>query len=90
MQNVPLRIAWSLTLALGLPLPLATGAPQAPPAERSDPQRPGVPPPYYSYPFGPATTDHRALSVEEAIAAALAQASAYQQSRLDERISEED
>jgi outer membrane protein len=53
---------------------------------------PSPPPlrPFYDYPFGPPTTSERALSVEEAIAAALAQASSYSQAQIEERIAGED
>jgi outer membrane protein TolC len=54
---------------------------------------PPSPPPlraFYDYPFGPATTSERALTVEEAIAAALVQASSYRQAQIEERIADED
>src|SRR5437868_858972 len=49
-----------------------------------------LPPPYYDYPYGSATTERRTLTVAEAVALALANASAYQQSLLDERSARED
>ena len=56
-----------------------------PPQQRAD-----RPPPYYAYPFGSTTTRDRLLTLDEAIALALSQASAYQQSQLDERVAAED
>ena len=49
-----------------------------------------LPPPYYDYPYGSPTTERRTLKVDEAVALALANASAYQQSLLDERSARED
>ena len=51
------------------------------------------PPPlraFYDYPFGPATTSERVLTVEEAMAAALAQTSSYRQAQIEEKIADED
>jgi outer membrane protein TolC len=58
----------------------------APGAERSEDR----PSPYYDYPFGSRTTTERALTLDEAVALALSNASAYQQSQFDERIARED
>jgi outer membrane protein TolC len=49
-----------------------------------------VPPPYYDYPYGSETTTRRTLTVDEAVTLALANASVYQQSLLDERSARED
>jgi outer membrane protein TolC len=53
-------------------------------------QRAGMPPPYYDYPFGSMTTEHRVLTVNQAVELALANASLYRQSQLDERVARED
>lgn len=53
-------------------------------------QQPGIPPPYYNYPFGSSTNQHRVLTVDQSVEMALGNASAYQQSRLDERVAVED
>ncbi len=74
-----------LLSALGL-----AAQPAPPPDERADPQRPGLPPPYYSYAYGPETTEHRSLTVEQAIALALQTASSYRQAQFDERLAAED
>ena len=50
----------------------------------------GLPPPYYEYPYGSATTRLRLLTVEEAVGLALANASAYQQAQLNEQSARED
>ena len=47
-------------------------------------------PPYYDYPYGSETTTRRTLTVEDAVKLALANASLYQQSLLDERSARED
>jgi outer membrane protein len=86
----------SLAVVLTIPAGLLLSAPaadaqQTPPAvERADPQRPGLPPPYYSYAYGPETTEHRSLTVEQAIALALQTASSYRQAQFDERLAAED
>lgn len=49
-----------------------------------------LPPPYYDYPYGSKTTTRRTLTVDEAVTLALNNASAYQQSLLDERSARED
>jgi outer membrane protein TolC len=82
-----------LTTTAGLLLSALTASaqrPAAPSDERSDPQRPGLPPPYYSYAYGPETTEHRSLTVEQAIALALQTASSYRQAQFDERVAAED
>ena len=71
-------------------LPATAQQPKTPSAERSDAQRPGLPPPYYSYAYGPQTTEHRALTVQDAIALALQTASSYRQAQFDERVAAED
>jgi outer membrane protein TolC len=53
-------------------------------------RKPGLPAPYYDYPFGSTTTRERSLTIDEAIRLALAQTSGYQQSQFDERIARED
>jgi outer membrane protein TolC len=53
-------------------------------------QRAGMPPPYYDYPFGSTTTEHRVLTVNQAVGLALANASQYRQAQLDERVARED
>ena len=62
------------------------------PAQQSNeaPPQTQLPPPYYDYPFGSPTTERRTLNVSEAVALALANASAYQQTLLDERSARED
>ncbi len=50
----------------------------------------GFHPPYYDYPYGSRTPGHRSVSVEQAVALALQNASLYQQARFDESISRED
>ena len=77
-----LAVPTALTLLGGA---AAAEEPKAAPVERSDPQRPGLPPPYYSYEYGPETTEHRTLAVEEAIDLSLRAASTYRQAQLDER-----
>ncbi len=71
--------------------PSSNGGGSTPPAAQQQ-QRPRrvTPPPYYDYPFGSATTKDRTLTIDEAIDLALAQASAYQLSQLDERVAAED
>ena len=66
---------------------------QTPPlyAQQTPPQTPAPAlPPYYDYPYGSETTTRRTLTVDEAVALALANANAYQQSLLDERSARED
>jgi outer membrane protein TolC len=82
------RLLPAVALTLCAELLAAQEAP--PPGERADPQRPGLPPPYYGYGFGPETTEHRTIAVEEAIALALAEASAFQEAQIDARIAELD
>lgn len=53
-------------------------------------RKPGLPPPYYDYPFGSTTAREHLLTVDEAIRLALAQTSTYQQTQLNERIARED
>ena len=62
------------------------------PAQQTNeaPPQTQLPPPYYDYPFGSPTTERRTLNVNEAVALALANASAYQQTLLDERSARED
>jgi outer membrane protein TolC len=82
---VPVVVPW---LMQG---PLLAGEPaQGTAAPRGALQKPGLPAPYYYYQLGAATTEHQNLTVEDAIARALAQASSYQQSRLDELVAAED
>ena len=50
----------------------------------------GVPPPYYDYPYGSPTNAHRALTLDEAVRLALANASPYRQSLLEEQVARED
>lgn len=54
--------------------------------QRSEQQKPGLPPPYYYYPNGAPTTAHIELSCEDAIHAALAYASQAELSRIDEEV----
>lgn len=49
-----------------------------------------MPPPFYDYPFGSVTTEHRTLTVNQAVELALANASLYRQAQLDERVARED
>ncbi len=65
---------------------------QAAQLNAQQPQRPPVEPPepYYDYPYGSDMTMRRTLNVDEAVTLALANASAYQQSRLDEESAGED
>jgi outer membrane protein TolC len=55
-------------------------------------QQPQLPPPepYYDYPYGSDMTMRRTLTVDEAVTLALANASVYQQSRLEEESARED
>lgn len=53
-------------------------------------QRAGMPPPYYDYPYGSVTTEHRVLTVNQAVELALLNAAAYRQAQLDERAARED
>ncbi len=87
LEGVPMRV-WLRTGWIAAVV--ASAASLAPAQERADPQRPDAPPPYYDYAFGPRTTEHRTLSIDDAITAALAQASAYRQAELDERAAAED
>lgn len=63
-------------------------------ASRLDAQQPTPSPqppePYYDYPFGSDMSMRRTLTVDEAVTLALANASPYQQSRLEEEIARED
>jgi outer membrane protein TolC len=73
----------------GTPEPKPT--PSMPPdTQMRHEQRAGMPPPYYDYPFGSMTTEHRVLTVEQAVDLALANASLYRQAQLDERVAGED
>ncbi|HLL72159.1 MAG TPA: TolC family protein [Pyrinomonadaceae bacterium] len=51
---------------------------------------PEPPEPYYDYPYGSDMTMRRTLTVDEAVTLALANASVYQQSRLEEESARED
>ena len=53
-------------------------------------QQPHPPEPYYDYPYGSDMTMRRTLTVDEAVTLALANASVFQQSRLDEESARED
>ncbi|HJR09249.1 MAG TPA: TolC family protein [Pyrinomonadaceae bacterium] len=53
-------------------------------------QQPTPPEPYYDYPYGSDMTMRRTLTVDEAVTLALANASVYQQSRLEEESARED
>lgn len=59
---------------------------------RLNAQQPPAPPPepYYDYPYGSDMTMRRTLTVDEAVTLALANASLYQQSRLEEESARED
>lgn len=59
-------------------------------AARLSAQQPRPPEPYYDYPYGSDMTMRRTLTVDEAVTLALANASVYQQSRLDEESARED
>ncbi len=63
---------------------------QGPAAPKLPAQERTLPPPYYDYPYGSETTTRRTLTVDEAVALALANASAYQQSLLEEQSAKED
>ncbi|HYP01224.1 MAG TPA: TolC family protein [Pyrinomonadaceae bacterium] len=52
--------------------------------------QPSPPEPYYDYPYGSDMTMRRTLTVDEAVTLALANASLYQQSRLEEESARED
>lgn len=65
--------------------PAAQPAPPPPQGESAD-----RPPPYYKYPFGSETTNDRALTVDEAVALALRQASTFSQAQIEERVARED
>ncbi len=67
---------------------LQVGAQQLQPRTSAPPLN--VPPPYYDYPYGSETTTRRTLTVDEAVTLALANASVYQQTLLDERSARED
>ena len=69
---------------------VAQQPPPAPQTNETTPAQTELPPPYYDYPYGSPTTERRTLKVDEAVALALANASAYQQSLLDERSARED
>ena len=56
------------------------------PKQRTAPQKPTLPPPYYYYPNGAPTTSHVELSCEDAIASALAHSSQAELSHIDEEI----
>lgn len=77
------------TCSLTLLLCLLCG--QASRTEAQQP-RPAEPPPepYYDYPYGSDMTMRRTLTVDEAVTLALSNASAYQQSRLEEESARED
>ena len=82
--SIPLKLC-SLTLLL---LCLFGQAAQL---NAQQPRPPVEPPePYYDYPYGSDMTMRRTLNVDEAVTLALANASAYQQSRLDEESAGED
>ena len=75
--------------------PQKTAEPKPTPSMPSDmqmrhEQRTGMPPPYYDYPFGSMTTEHRVLTVNQAVELALGNASLYRQAQLDERVARED
>lgn len=75
--------------------PGTTQTPQAPKPRTTTPdtaaeRREDRPSPYYDYPFGSRVTTERTLTIDEAVALALSNASAYQQSQFDERIARED
>src|SRR5262245_10349634 len=72
-----------LLLAVGF-----VGVAWAEQGERAPAQKPGLPPPYYASRYGPSTTSHRFLAIEDAIAAALEQASDYRQARVGERVAD--
>jgi outer membrane protein TolC len=67
--------------------PVETG--RAPVAPVRQPPK-GAPPPYYEYPFASPADKYQVLTVDDAVTLALANASAYQQAFLDERIARED
>ena len=82
--SIPLKLC-SLTLLL-----LCLFA-QAAQLNAQQPRPSAEPPePYYDYPYGSDMTMRRTLTVDEAVTLALANASAYQQSRLDEESARED
>lgn len=65
----------------------ASGAEQESQSAQRDGDRPS---PYYDYPFGSRTTSRRSLSLDEAVALALSNASAYKQSQFDVSLAGED
>jgi outer membrane protein len=73
-----------VTIACAVPSSEAAGEPPDP-----APSRPTLRP-FYDYPFGPATDSARTLTVEDAIAAALAQASPFRQAQIEEQVARED
>lgn len=81
MQRSSVFQKCSLTLLLCLLVPAAHINAQQPPPP---------PEPYYDYPYGSDMTMRRTLTVDEAVTLALANASVYQQSRLDEESARED
>ena len=67
--------------------PVETG--RAPVAPARQPPK-GAPPPYFEYPFASPTDKYQALTVDDAVTLALDNASAYQQSFIDQQIARED
>jgi glucose/arabinose dehydrogenase len=72
------------------PSPAATPAPSTPPEENPQQRRVDKPPPGFDRPGGVMNGPARSLTVDEAIALALGQTSAYRQAQLDERIAAQD
>ena len=85
VRNPSLRLV--IILCWLLCQPLALVAQQTPAPAQPEPR--GLSP-YYDYPYGSETTTRRTLSVDEAVTLALAGASLYQQTLLDERSARED
>lgn len=73
-----------------MPQPQPTPTPSMQDGGMRHEQRAGMPPPYYDYPFGSTTTEHRVLTVNQAVELALTNASQYRQAQLDERVARED
>ncbi len=89
MNKYPAARFCLLALSVCLVAPvLRINAQQAQPLTSAPPLT--GPPPYYDYPYGSETTTSRTLTVDEAVTLALANASLYQQSLLDERSARED
>jgi outer membrane protein TolC len=70
------------------PTPTAPSSKQS--TERQEEPRADFPTPYYNYPFGSRTTTNQSLSVNEAVALALSNATSYRSAQIDEKLAAED